>query len=170
MGQKRSHGGGRSRNCPEDSPLSFGSPQQPTGFLQNGAPQQHLGRNRPSSDLLVMMAGKGSPVPQKSSGCIAEVVLKRVWLESRSSLTTGATKAWNRLLLPRSTPRPTLWALTTAAPPAWPAPGRGRGGRGENGGCHGASRSLHVRGARHYGSGVVESEDQHEREMENKEQ
>lgn len=39
-----------------------------------------------------------------------------------------------------------------------------------NGAHHGASRTLHVRGARHYGPGVVESEDQHEREMENKEQ
>lgn len=51
-----------------------------------------------------------------------------------------------------------------------PRPAAGRGGEGVNGAHHGASRTLHVRGARHYGSGVVESEDQHEREMENKEQ
>ena len=109
MREKRSHREDRSRNWPEKSSLSFGSPQQPGGFVQNGALQQHPERNSPSSDLLVMIVEKDSSISQKSSRCIAEVILKRVWLESRSSLTTGETKARYRLVrLPRSIPRPML--------------------------------------------------------------
>lgn len=79
----------------------------------------------------------------------------------------GATKARHRLVrLPRSIPRPTLSPLTAAVP----HPGQHRAGVAEERRGHGGSRTLHVRGVRHYGSGVVESEDQHEREMENKEQ
>lgn len=110
-------GEGRSRNCPENSSLSFGSPQQPRGFVQNSALQQHPERNSPSSDLLVRMAEKDSPISQKSSQCIAEVVLKRAGLESRSRLTRGVTKAQYRLLLlPRSIPRRMLRSLPATVP------------------------------------------------------
>lgn len=126
MREKRSHRGSRSGNCPENSSLSFGSPQQPRGFVQNGALQQHPERNSPSSDPV--MVKKDSPISQKGSRCIAEVVLRPVWLGSRSSLTMRATKSRYRpLRLPRSIPRPVLRSLTAAVP----HPGRRRAGVAE---------------------------------------
>lgn len=97
--------------CPLDHHSSW------EALSKTGDLQQHLERNSPSSDLLVRMAEKDSPISQKSSQCIAEVVLKWVGLESRSRLTRDVTKAWYRLLLlPRSIPRRMLRSLPATVP------------------------------------------------------
>lgn len=79
----------------------------------------------------------------------------------------GEATARDRLLLPWSIPRPVLSALGSAAPqPGWPweVQGRRRSTQGTPRCQQDPAR------ARHSESGAVESEDQHEKEMEDKEQ